>query len=541
MCHKSVLTPYSHRAVIVLTTNPIGCIYKERLLPHVALTHTNNIERMADKDDDSQKVSPMASPTESQTVSQAASTEKAFTVFERHDRHLLMVTLSLIGFWSTVLAAIYFPAIPVVAKYFNISDSLLNVSLVSYLLLQGLAPAISCSLADYFGLRPVLVCSILCYTCICVAISQTNVYWLIVVLRCLQLALISPVIAIGAGISGDICTRKTRGGFIGTVGGFQVTGGGFGAVIGAGLISGFHTWRSIFVFLAIGGGVTFVFALIILPETSRKIVGNGLVDPKGIQHRLLFLYLPHFKKQLTNDVETIEPRKAFDILATFRILLHWDMIIALIPCGMIYASWNCLLAEISTVLGAPPFNYCVMHVGYVYMPQGVMTLAGSLVAGRILNWYYAYRKKQYNEKKERDMIEEKVSSEYPPFDNSRARLDVCLIPIGLFVIGLTMFGWCLEYRVNIATIYISSILVAFSLSVMISAVTTLAVDRNPGQGHSASSCVNMVRCWLGALFIGVLDNMVKKMGLGGTFTFLAGVTAVLSGVMIWRFSNRAQA
>lgn len=496
---------------------------------------------------------------DNKTLSSDTHEKVRFTVFEKHDRLLLMFILSMIGFWSTVLSPIYFPAIPIVAKAFHISTALLNISVVTYLLFQGLAPAVSCSLADHFGLRPVLVCSLLGYTAVCIAISQTNVYWLMLVLRCLQLALIAPVIAIASGVSGDVCTKENRGGFIGTVGGFQLIGSGFGAVIGSALISGFHSWRSIFIYLAIGGGVTFFVAFIILPETSRQLVGNGLIDPKAFQHRLLLLYMPHFNKKLTNDVETIEPRKDFDLFATLRILLHWDMIIALMPCGMIFASWTCMLASISTVLEKPPFSYGVMHVGFVYMPQGIMTLLGSLVAGRVLNWYYALRKKQYEdagkdqrerEQSEKEQRGEDLSEEHilnseepldrPPFDFTRARLDVCIIPIGVFIIGLIMFGWCLQYQLNIATVYISSIMVATSLTVVISAVTTLVVDMNPTQGHSLSSCVNLVRCWLGAIFIGVLDKMILKMKLGGSFTFLAAATAVLSVVMIWRFYGKVE-
>ena len=47
---------------------------------------------------------------------------------------------------------------------------------------------------------------------------------------------------------------------VGAVSGLQLAGNGIGGLVGAALISGFHTWRAIFIFLAIGGGVTFIFA-----------------------------------------------------------------------------------------------------------------------------------------------------------------------------------------------------------------------------------------------------------------------------------------
>lgn len=170
-----------------------------------------------------------------------------------------------------------------------------------YLLLQGITPTISSNLADTFGRRPVILASILVFIAACIALSQTNVYWLLAVLRCIQAAGIAPVIAISSGVSGDVCTPENRGGMVGTVSGLQLLGNGLGGLLGAALISGFHTWRSIFVFLAIGGGVTFVLAFFILAETSRRIVGNGTVMPKNPIHKSMTIYLPSFQKKMTND------------------------------------------------------------------------------------------------------------------------------------------------------------------------------------------------------------------------------------------------
>ena len=156
----------------------------------------------------------------------------------------------------------------------------MNISVVAYLIFQGIAPTISSNLADTFGRRPVILASIIVFCASCVAISQTNVYWLLAVLRCIQAAGIAAVISISSGVAGDVCTRANRGSMVGAVAGLQLVGNGIGGLVGAALISSFNSWRSIFIFLTIGGGVTFILAIFILPETSRKLVGNGSVVPK---------------------------------------------------------------------------------------------------------------------------------------------------------------------------------------------------------------------------------------------------------------------
>ena len=197
------------------------------------------------------------------------STEKKapYTVFESTDKLLLIIVLSLVGFWSAISSPIYFPALPTLTKYFNTTPSVMNISVVAYLIFQGIAPTISSNLADTFGRRPVILGSIIVFCAVCIAISQTNVYWLLALLRCFQAAGIAPVFAISSGVAGDICTPANRGGMVGAVSGLQLAGNGIGGLVGAALISGFHTWRAIFIFLAIGGGVTFIFAFLVLAET----------------------------------------------------------------------------------------------------------------------------------------------------------------------------------------------------------------------------------------------------------------------------------
>ena len=200
-------------------------------------------------------------------------------MFESTDKLLLIIVLSLVGFWSAISSPIYFPALPTLTKYFNTTPSVMNISVVAYLIFQGIAPTISSNLADTFGRRPVILGSIIVFCAVCIAISQTNVYWLLALLRCFQAAGIAPVFAISSGVAGDICTPANRGGMVGAVSGLQLAGNGIGGLVGAALISGFHTWRAIFIFW-LSVEESLLFCLLVLAETSRRIVGNGSIMPK---------------------------------------------------------------------------------------------------------------------------------------------------------------------------------------------------------------------------------------------------------------------
>jgi len=451
-----------------------------------------------------------------------------YTIFHKFEKFQLIIILSLVGFWSTVSSPIYFPALPTLTEYFNTTEDIINISVVCYLLLQGITPTISSNLADTFGRRPVILASILVFIAACIALSQTNVYWLLAVLRCIQAAGIAPVIAISSGVSGDVCTPENRGGMVGTVSGLQLLGNGLGGLLGAALISGFHTWRSIFVFLAIGGGVTFVLAFFILAETSRRIVGNGTVMPKNPIHKSMTIYLPSFQKKMTNDYVTIAHKKPFDIFGPFRIFIQKEIFLTLLPSGLHFAAWTMVLTSLSTELESSKYNYSVMHVGLIYLPQGIACLVGSMSVGRFMNWYYRRRKAAYDKQ-----VEELPLDQRPPFNQVATRLTLCVAPALLMIIGLVIFGWCIEYNRHIISIIVSTILIAFSSSVFISICTTLLVDLHPGQGSASTSCLNLMRCWLAALGVGVLDRMIDAMNLGGTYTLVAGFCLLFDLCLIY--------
>lgn len=437
-----------------------------------------------------------------------------FTIYTHREKVVLMLILSFIGFWSTFSSPIYFPALPTISEEFHLTSSVTDLSVVAYLVFQGIAPTFSGNFADTLGRRPVIMASMLIFIAANIAISQTNVYWLLTFLRCVQAIGIAPTIAISLGVSGDICTAADRGGFVGTVSGLQLTGNAFGGLVGAALISGFG-WRGIFVFLAIGSGVTLIIISFILPETVRTIVGNGSVPAKSFLNYLPIFLLNHYKKRLTNDVSTLSPKKKLDLLAPFKILVHKETICVLFPAGIQFASWTMVLTSL-TLLEGDGYNYSVLKVGFIYLPQGVTCFIGSILTGKCLDMMYRYRKNQH------DLKYHDVKHK-PKFNALKARIIVSIPPIIMSFVGLVIFGWCLQFKKNISSIIISTCLVSFSSTALISICTTIIVDLHPSKGSTSASLMNLVRCLLAALGTGVLSKMTKAMGLGGCYTFWAAM------------------
>lgn len=78
-----------------------------------------------------------------------------YTVFTKWQRRRINLAASFAGMFSTLCSYIYFPALDTVASDLSVSVSLINLTVTSYLILAGVAPAVMGDLAGRGGPRPV--------------------------------------------------------------------------------------------------------------------------------------------------------------------------------------------------------------------------------------------------------------------------------------------------------------------------------------------------------------------------------------------------
>lgn len=83
------------------------------------------------------------------------------------------------------------------------------------MIFQGLSPSFWGSLADLWGRRPVYLATLVVYMGSCIGLALAPHYYVLLILRMLQAFGSSSVIAIGAGVVGDIATPSERGSYFG--------------------------------------------------------------------------------------------------------------------------------------------------------------------------------------------------------------------------------------------------------------------------------------------------------------------------------------
>ena len=87
----------------------------------------------------------------------------AHSVFSDHQRKFIVFMVACAGFFSPLSASIYFPALNALSRDLKVSNELINLSLTSYMIFQGLAPTIFGDLADMAGRRPAYVLGFIIY------------------------------------------------------------------------------------------------------------------------------------------------------------------------------------------------------------------------------------------------------------------------------------------------------------------------------------------------------------------------------------------
>ena len=101
--------------------------------------------------------------TEDVEASRQEPATPAYSVFTHRQRIFIIAMVACAGFFSTLSANIYFPALNALSRDLKVSNGLINLTLTSYMVFQGLAPTVFGDLADMIGRRPAYILGFIIY------------------------------------------------------------------------------------------------------------------------------------------------------------------------------------------------------------------------------------------------------------------------------------------------------------------------------------------------------------------------------------------
>ncbi|KAF7595238.1 hypothetical protein BBP40_006738 [Aspergillus hancockii] len=412
------------------------------------------------------------------------------SIFDRTQKGPIALLVSTAATFSTLASSIYFPAISTISYDLNVSVQLVNLTITSYLIFQGIESG-----AQYQ--------------------MYTNVEQLTPVPWLFESAAGSvSTVAIGAGVIGDITTRADRGGYMGFFQGGMLVPLAVGPVIG-GAPAGTLGWGSIFWFLTIYRIVLLLLLLFLLPETLRSIVANGGRRSPGKLAR----YPLEVCQRFTKYNRTQKQRPDTPITLFFAVY---------------FTVWQMSITAMSTLYKT--------HYALIEM-QSRPDIHRQLHSGKLLGKNYRRIQAKHEIRFQPNLpgaqSQPVAITEDHSFPLEKARLRLIPLTLGLQYMSILLFGWTIRYSVHIAVPIVSTFITGWTFVSTQSIATTYLVDIFPDRSAAATASLNLARCVFAAGGLSFVIPLVDGVGAGVAFTICVAVQLVAAvglGVQ-WRYAG----
>ncbi|KAF2098541.1 putative MFS transporter [Rhizodiscina lignyota] len=454
------------------------------------------------------------------------SSEPVYSAFTRREKIFIAVMASLGSFFSPFTGSVYLPAINTLADHYHTSVSNINLSVTTYMILQGTAPMFTGDFGDRFGRRPAIVLCFVIYLGANIGLGVQNSYAALLAVRCLQSAGSSGTVALARGVIADVVTPAERGSYLGfTMAGVSLAPA-IAPIIGGALADSLG-WRSIFWFLTIFTACFLLPYICFMPETNRKIVGDGSIRPTKWYHVSLMDVLR--SRQESNETaastQNALPKSKVKWYSlggpwrTIKLFGEFDIILISIANAFNFGALYCLLTSNPAIFGSL-YGFDDFKVGLCYLPLGAGCSVAGFVNGKLLDWNWRRTAKKNNLPYDR-----KRAPDLRNFPVEKARLQTLFPTLAPGLLALLPYGWALQYGAPLPVPLILQFFCGYSLTSASNTTQNLTVDLFPGMAATVSANNNLSRCLFGAGCAAVIKPMLDNMGWGWCFTFITIICA----------------
>ncbi|KAK4152056.1 major facilitator superfamily domain-containing protein [Chaetomidium leptoderma] len=451
----------------------------------------------------------------------------AYSVFSKPTKRWIIAMAACASFVSPMTANIYFPALNPIASDLGVSVSLINLTLTTYMVFQAIAPTIVGDFGDMAGRRPAFIISFAIYMCANIGLALQNHYAALLVLRMLQSAGSSGTLSLCFAVVADVAVSAERGKYMGFVGAGINIGPALSPVLG-GILAEYLGWRAIFWFCLIYAAAWLIPYALAVPETCRKVVGNGSVPAQGWNTTAVDFLRRRRKPQQQPDAPGGGPRAELRFpnpLNALRVVFEKDLALLLLYNTLIYLVFILIAATLSTEF-ADIYDLTDLQIGLCYLPYGLGCCLAAILQGYILdsNYRRIARKIGFT-------IDYKRGDDLRDFPIEKARLMPVYPMLSAGIAAVICYGWVLQAETNLAGPLVLLFVVGLCITGSFAILNTLLVDLYPEAPATAIAANNLVRCLFGAAGTAFIESMLRAMGRGWTYTFWALVLLVFSPVL----------
>jgi MFS family permease len=452
----------------------------------------------------------------------------AYSVFSDSTKRWIIAMAACASFVSPMTANIYFPALNPIAADLGVTVNLINLTLTTYMVFQAIAPTIVGDFGDMAGRRPAFIMCFAIYIFANLGLAVQNHYAALLVLRMLQSAGSSGTLSLCFAVVADVAVSAERGKYMGIVGAGINIGPALSPVLG-GILAEYLGWRAIFWFCLIYAAAWLIPYTLAVPETCRKVVGNGSVPAQGWNMTVIDIFRCRQKLQRTDDdSDNVPPKRDLRFpnpLNALRVVFEKDLGLLLFYNTMIYLVFILIAATLSTEF-ADIYHLTDLQIGLCYLPYGLGCCLAAVVQGYILdsNYRRIARKIGFT-------IDYKRGDDLRDFPIEKARLLPVYPILSVGIAAVICYGWVLHAETNLAGPLVLLFVVGLCVTGSFSILNTLLVDLYPEAPATAVAANNLVRCLFGAAGTAFIESMLRAMGRGWTYTFWALVLVIFSPIL----------
>ena len=305
-----------------------------------------------------------------------------YSIFTKVQKRWIVFLIACTSVFSPLSSFIYYPAISSIAVDLGVSIELINITITSYMIVSGIAPAIIGDIADMFGRRPAYILILTVYLAANLGLGAQKSYSVLLMLRMVQSFGSSGTISVAYGVVADISIPAERGSYVGAVLCGPNVAPSLGPVLG-GVLAERAGWRWIFWFLSILSAACLASILVALPETARNIVGNGSIAPKCLNKRFHEWFLAESPGE--TRVNKIKKRRRLYIpnpIICLQVLFYKDTFLIVSINAVFYTTYCCVQASLASLL-TNIYHLKEFQAGLIYLPFGVGCALAAYLTGTL--------------------------------------------------------------------------------------------------------------------------------------------------------------
>ncbi|KAJ5748377.1 major facilitator superfamily domain-containing protein [Penicillium nucicola] len=437
--------------------------------------------------------------------------------------------LSATGFNRIMVSTIMAPALPTIAKEFDMSSTEAAMALSIYLLATAFGPLVIGPLSEVYGRKPILHASNIWFLVWNIACGFANSKEMLIASRFLAGFGASAIYALANGVLGDVWRPEQRGKSLGIYLLIPLLGAAVGPIIG-GFMAGRTTWRWMFWSTSIFQAAMILVSFTAFKETHaptillhraknlRKETGN--IQYQTTEERL------HANKSLPKILARALIRPIH--LLTFHPIIQITSLISAFYYGILY-----IVLTTFSDLWINQYHQSVEISGLHYISCALGEIAGSQISAKMMDALYRRRISQSNTVSSADEAHRPESRILLVFPGA------ILGPLGLF-----LYGWAAQARLHWVIVDVGIFFAMLGMQITGMPMTAYVMEAYPEYTSSAGAASQFVRSLTAFLFPLFAPRLYQVLGFGwgnSTIAFVGLVFGVPAPLIILFFGEKLRA